>query len=339
MSATASRLQTALGDPRLIRAIVLFVSAGVLLYLGAMFWSGWQETASALSALGLPMLLAGACVASTTYLWRFARWELTLRRYGYAVPRWRHLAIYMSGLALTATPGKSGETFRSALLIQQGVKLPHSLAAFIVDRATDVLGMCLLGFCAAMAVGQQLAWAWMLGFAGLLLGSRAFAYALLHPRTGAWWDWLARSLRWLPVQGGQAMLESWATVWTLPRVTAFSAVAMVAYGTQALLFAAFCHFAGTGVTPELCVLIFVQATLFGAASMLPGGLGAMEAALVIQLVERGVGSGVAVSLAIAIRLVTLWLAMVIGALCLLSVSKGSQQAPAAATGQTPDRLA
>jgi uncharacterized protein (TIRG00374 family) len=72
-------------------------------------------------------------------------------------------------------------------------------------------------------------------------------------------------------------------------------------------------------------LIFVQATLFGAASMVPAGLGAMEAALVLQLTERGVGYGAAVSLAIAIRLVTLWLGMAIGALSLLPASNKSTE--------------
>jgi uncharacterized membrane protein YbhN (UPF0104 family) len=325
MTRAAARIQSVLVDPRTIRAVVLFVSVGVVLYLAAIFWSGWQDTTTALSSLGLETLLIGACLASTSYLWRFGRWEYSLRCFGYDVPRWRHLTIYLSGLALTATPGKSGETFRSALLLQRGVRVPHSLAAFIVDRASDVLGMCLLGFGAAWMVGQALAWAWMLAFAVLLLGSCLFAYLLLHPRAGATWGRLSRAWQRLPVKGGQLVLESWATVWKLPRVTAFSGVAMLAYGTQALVFAWFCHVAGTPVTAADCILIFVQATLFGAASMVPAGLGAMEAALVLQLTERGVGYGVAVSLAIAIRLVTLWLGMAIGALSLLPASNKSTE--------------
>lgn len=97
----------------------------------------------------------------------------------------------------------------------------------------------------------------------------------------------------------------------------FSAVAMLAYGSQALVFAWFCHVAGLGLPVMDGVLIFVQATLFGAASILTGGLGAMEAAPVFQLIERGAGEGVAVSLALAIRLVTLWLGMTIGGVALL----------------------
>ncbi|MGW8390364.1 lysylphosphatidylglycerol synthase transmembrane domain-containing protein [Pseudoduganella sp. HUAS MS19] len=321
MSGAVARIRSALGDPRIIRAVVLFVSAGVLLYLSAIFWFGWQDTATALASLGLNVLLLGAVLSSSSYLWRFGRWESALRCFGYRVPAWRHLAIYLSGLGLTATPGKTGETFRSALLLQQGVRIAHSLAAFIVDRASDVLGMCLLGFVAAGVLGHALAWAWLLAFAVLLSGSCVFAWFLRHPRAGAWWGWLGRAWQRLPVKGGQAILEHWASVWKLPRVTAYSTLATVAYGTQALVFAWFCDAAGTGVPVAACVLIFVQATLFGAASMSPGGLGAMEAALVIQLTEHSVDGSVAVSIAIAIRLVTLWLGMAIGAMCLLISSR------------------
>ncbi len=328
MNRSAASFHAVLLDPRLIRAVVLFVCAGVLLYLAAMCWFGWQETATALAALGPMTLLIGAGVASTSYLWRFARWEHALRCLGHAVPRRQHLAIYLSGLALTATPGKSGETFRSALLLQRGVRVAHSLAAFITDRASDVLGMILLGLAAAWTLGKPMAWAWLGAFSALLLGSSLFAHVLSRPRTGAASGAVGRALQWLPVQGGLAVLESWATVWRLPRVLAFAGAATLAYGSQALVFAWFCHAAGTSVSAADCVLIFVQATLFGAATMAPGGLGAMEAALVLQLTERGVGSGTALSLAIAIRLVSLWLGMAIGAISLLASINRKPNGPA-----------
>jgi uncharacterized protein (TIRG00374 family) len=68
------------------------------------------------------------------------------------------------------------------------------------------------------------------------------------------------------------------------------------------------------------VAMIVGQHLFGAASMIPGGLGAMEAALFFQLVERGVSEGIAMSLAITIRLVTLWFDMLIGVVSLLFLS-------------------
>ena len=317
MSKLATRLQFALLEQRTIRAIVWFVAIGVLLYLVSVFCFGWQEVVAAFTAIGIQTLVMGAFLSSSSYLWRFGRWEYSLRCLANTVPRLAHFGIYLSGLALTATPGKSGETFRSALLVQHGVKVTHSLAAFLADRGSDVLGMVLLGALASMAIGQDFVWVWLLSFAAILLGSCAFAYLLLHPLAVAGWDQLSRSITWLPIKGGQATLEAWAKVWKPQRVLVFAAVAMLAYGTQALVFFWFCHVLETGIPMTDCVLIFVQATLFGAASMIPGGLGATEAALVFQLVERGVSDGIAISLAISIRLVTLWFGMLIGVMSLL----------------------
>ena len=320
MSKFFVRLQLALLERRTIRAIVWFITIGVLLYLAAVFWFGWHETVAAFAALGLETFLIGGVLSFSSYLWRFGRWEYALRCLGYSVPRFTHFGIYLSGLALTATPGKAGDTFRSALLFQHGVRVTNSLAAFLADRGSDVLGMVLLGTLTAMIVGQDSAWVWLLSFAFILLGSRAFSYLLLLPVASVGWGRLGLYMAWLPIKGGQATLESWAKLWTLTRISAFSVVAMLSYGTQALVFSWFCHILGTGISVPDCVLIFVQATLFGAASMIPGGLGAMEAALFFQLVERGVSEASAMSLAISIRLVTLWFGMLIGVISLLILS-------------------
>lgn len=315
------RIQLALGNPRNLRAIGWFVGVAVFSYLATIFWFGWRETLSTLLALGSHTLLIGAVLASSAYLWRFGRWEFSLACLGYAVPRGRHLCIYLSGLALTATPGKAGETFRSALLLQQGVRVSHSLAAFLADRASDVLGMCLLGGLAVWLVGQAYSLIWALAYSLMFVGSCGFAYLLLHPVSTMWWNWLMQHLRWFPTKLSQDTLKSWAGIWRWQRVLVFSGVAMIAYGSQALLYAWFCNSAGTGIPVADCVLIFVLATLFGAATMSPGGLGTMEAALVFQMTGRGVDDGTAVSLAIAIRLVTLWLGMAIGGVSLLISNK------------------
>lgn len=191
------------------------------------------------------------------------------------------------------------------------------LPAFLVDRGSDVLGMILPGTLATMVVGQKFVWVWLLSFAFILLASIAFAYLLLRLDTGSRRGRLGNTMPWLPIKCGRQILEAWAKVWRLPRVSAFTVVGMLAYGTQAMVFSWFCNILGTGISVAECVLIFVQATLFGAASMIPGGLGAMEAALVFQLLEHGVSHGSAMSLVFSIRLVTLWFGMLLGGVALV----------------------
>jgi glycosyltransferase 2 family protein len=115
--------------------------------------------------------------------------------------------------------------------------------------------------------------------------------------------------------------SSWAELWSLGKVAAFTLIAMLAYGVQALVFSWFCRLTGIPVSVAETVLIFTQATLFGAASMVPGGLGVMEAALVVQLVAQGADQGVALSVAIATRLATFWLGFFIGFFALLLSTK------------------
>lgn len=326
MTRKRHHFKSVIENPRATSAIIWFVAFGAMFYLGAMIWFGWEGSISALKALGWHNIFLGALAASSAYLWRFGRWEYVLLCFGYKVPRVRHMAIYFAGMALTATPGKAGETFRSVLLMRNGVSVSRSLAAFLADRASDVLGMCVLATIASWIVNKSFASVWGALFLVLVLGSRVFSYLLLHPFTNTWWIKLSHWFKWLPVKGGQETLESWAKIWKLPRVMLFSGIGMIAYGTQAMVFAWFCKTVGVGLSVAECVVIFVQATLFGAASMVPGGLGAMEGALVFQLVERGVLESQAISLAIAIRLVTFWLAMVLGVASLVFVNKGRSKA-------------
>jgi uncharacterized protein (TIRG00374 family) len=158
------------------------------------------------------------------------------------------------------------------------------------------------------------------------------AYAVLHPAAGRGWDWLAAAklgrLRAKgATEGGRAVLETWATLWKPWRVLAFALIACVAYGTQALVFAWICARLDMPVGVANAVLIFVNAALFGAVSMVPGGLGTMEAALVLQLVGQGAEQAAAVSAAIAVRLVTLWIGIVLGLLALWVNSRRIHRRP------------
>ncbi len=101
-------------------------------------------------------------------------------------------------------------------------------------------------------------------------------------------------------------------------------LAVAAYGIQALVFAFYVQTIGGAVSAADCVRIFAVAMLLGAASMLPGGLGATEAALVYQLNQAGMVMSDAVAAAIALRLSTLWFAILLGVAALLTFAGRSR---------------
>ena len=77
------------------------------------------------------------------------------------------------------------------------------------------------------------------------------------------------------------------------------------------LAAAVAAFGGGVSFPEIGAAYLVAAAL-GSAAPTPGGLGAVEAALVTALTGYGMASGPAVSAALTFRLVTYWLPMLPG---------------------------
>jgi uncharacterized protein (TIRG00374 family) len=116
-------------------------------------------------------------------------------------------------------------------------------------------------------------------------------------------------------------------VWTFPRSLLFAAFAFLAYGIQALVLAMYVRTLSTAVEIGHCVYIFASSTLIGAASMIPAGLGAMEAAVVYQLTSTGISFPDAIAVAIAHRLSTLWFATGLGVAAMLSLAPLQNTAP------------
>lgn len=313
-------MNTPVGEPtqlpgrpmyRLLRWLILFVLLGAALSLGGMVWSGWDEVTRALDRLSWLLLAGAAFVASTAYVIRFVRWHVALRCLGHRVPPRINLAIYLSGLALTTSPGKLGETIRSLFLVPLGVPLSRSLGAFLADRLSDVLGVCLLGAVAGMFVRGSLNLVGVV-MVVVLVGSFALCHLVRHPPM---FDRaMAFAGRWGFAPGRVAVeaLGQWARLWTLRKAALFTVFAALAYGIQAAVFAVFCAALNLALQPAVALEIFVNATLLGAASMVPGGLGTMEASLVFQLMGQGAEKADAVAIAIATRCVTLWCGVLIG---------------------------
>jgi uncharacterized protein (TIRG00374 family) len=69
---------------------------------------------------------------------------------------------------------------------------------------------------------------------------------------------------------------------------------------------------GISIDATTVFAMYPLAMLVGAASMLPGGVGTTELTIVLLLGFYGVSTGVATLAAVAIRLATIWFAMLVG---------------------------
>jgi uncharacterized protein (TIRG00374 family) len=94
---------------------------------------------------------------------------------------------------------------------------------------------------------------------------------------------------------------------------------LIAWGLTSYGFLMLLDYLGLSVPFLAAFAIYPLAMLVGAASMLPGGLGSTEIAIVALLAIQGVNLSLAAITAIGIRLATIWFAILCGLISILTL--------------------
>jgi uncharacterized membrane protein YbhN (UPF0104 family) len=303
-------------------------------YLGLL---AWADARGGVFLQGVQLWsLAPALLAASLLSWliRYARWSWLFARTGVRCRAVPGLLAYLAGFAFTATPGKLGELVRIRYFAQQGVRPSTVVAAFVFERAMDLLAVLAL---ASLFIVRTDVWLFValfvLAFMACLLAA-AFHPALLGRaaarlrRYGA--VRLASSI--LLVRDGLVASRCWLT---LPDIAVALACGLAAWGLTSWSFLYLLRQL-TEVSPHLLLqslAVYPLAMLAGAASMVPGGLGSTEVAIVALLAAMGVPVATAAVAAVGIRLSTLWFAIVAGLLS--AVALELRHARGLAAGRLP----
>ncbi|MBV6815671.1 lysylphosphatidylglycerol synthase transmembrane domain-containing protein [Xanthomonas campestris] len=286
-------------------------------YIAALVWvDHGNGTFSRLSDVWHLMLLAIVPV-SLTYLFRYWRWQWLLRRKGHRVPMGRGLAGYLAGFALTATPGKAGELMRIRYFARMGIPAERTLGVFVFERASDLLVILSLSLLAASIFPTLGALAAIvMGFVCALFGAAAWP-ALLDNLKSVAARLPGRRLRRLAHFFLAAALELRSCL-DLPAFAQSMLAGFIAWGLTSAVFVSLCVGMGLQLDPMVALGIYPLAMLIGALSFVPGGVGSTELAIVLMLDRLGIATADAIAVAVAARLVTLWYAILVGAVSMLA---------------------
>ncbi|WP_022956765.1 lysylphosphatidylglycerol synthase transmembrane domain-containing protein [Perlucidibaca piscinae] len=294
---------------RLLWLSVALSAAGYLVFA---LWSGWREVGLAMQRIGATAIAVALALSLLNYLLRGERWREYLAQAGHLLS-WRlNTRIYWAGFALTTTPGKAGEMIRSLFLAPYGVRFHQSAAMFFSERLADLVAIvCLTA--AGLGRFHQGEWVYaalvLVLVAGLLLLRTTWPERILRRLAGAraagrWLAEVAASSRpyW------QGRLFWW--------VLLLSLTAWFAEGVGAWLIL---RQLSVPVDFEMALFIYGFAMLVGALSFMPGGLGGTEATMTGLLVLEGLPLPEAVAATVIIRLATLWFAVILGLLAVLTL--------------------
>jgi len=247
-------------------------------------------------------LAAALCVLN--YLLRGQRWRLWMAHYRRPLPLAAGLRLYLAGYTFTPTPGNVGEAARGLLLARQPLGPADSLAIFGAERLADLLALVLLALPGLWWLAQRpeaAAWQFQLITAAAVAGLVALGLLYRFRRT------LFARLPWL--QAAWRCLASRPWTWL--------GLTLAAWAAQGLATWLVCRELGLTIDPLLATGFYALAMVGGALSMLPAGLGGTEALLTGLLVLHGASLAAALAITVLVRLLTLWLAVAIGATALL----------------------
>lgn len=318
------------------RNLVFAMVLAVAVFAGLSLYGDVQALQRNLRAFDWTMMAWAIVLATGNYVLRFVRWQYYLRQIGIIVPPGESMLIFLSGFAMSVTPGKLGEVFKSLLLYEsRGAPIARTAPVVVAERLTDLMALVVLTALGALSFeqgvpitigGVALVGGVLAAFAWPPLGELAFALAGRLPVVRR----LVPKLR-----------EAHASLRVMIRpgpLLAATLLAVVAWGLEVLSLAVIVQgFGGVSLGWQETTFAYGASTIAGALAMMPGGLGVTEAGMTGLLQALG-GAGMTASIATAttmlVRLATLWWAVLVG-----FVALGLFRRWIRARGPGPDRPA
>lgn len=304
-----------------VRSISLAIVVTVVLCVGMATLADWESFVAVVSVL--PGALWGQVVGLSllSYLLRFARWHHFIGAMGHKVPILLNLKIYLAAFSLTLTPGKAGETIRSVYLHPYGVSYPHSIGAFLSERLLDLVAVGALASLAMSMFPEQRPW--------MLAAIASIVIVILLLRSRLITLIGGRAARSSVVGHATTLIVTVRFLLSGCRLAVAAPLSLTAWAAQGVSLYLIVHALGYELAADTVIAIYCLSILAGAASFIPGGLGATEAAIVLLLSAAGVGQTDAITASLVSRSLTLWLAAGVGVIATttIGITKGNSAKP------------
>lgn len=292
------------------KKILIALAAAGILYLGFSLYANIENLAAAFESFNwiiFPLLLL---LSMLNYISRFFKWDYYLKVVNVSLKKLDSFSIFMSGLIMSVTPGKVGELLK-AYLVKDITAVPVSKTAPIIlaERITDTVSLILITLAGAYVFnyGRTVVIIMGLLFFALLiiLGNKKIALPLLSQLEKI--NFLRKHL--------ESIHNAYESSYRLlrPRPLFYMILlSLVSWSFECLGYYIILVNLNIEVSFLWAAFGYGFATIIGAISMLPGGLGATEGSLTFLIIQKGYSKDLAVASTFLIRVVTLWFAVLVG---------------------------
>ena len=305
------------------RRFVLGVAFGILFTAAFVFFNDGQQVLHTLHGFEWGLVPLILLLSLSNYLLRFVKWHLYLRWVEAApIAKMTSLVIFFSGLSMAITPGKVGE-FLKPYLVRRANGTPLAVTAPIVvsERITDGVAMLVLASLGLLQVRNG--WIVLVVMAILFV-----AFAVLLQRQALVRSIMHRferiALIGKRIETLETLYESTWRMFRPGRLLFAVAISTLSWAGECVAF--FFVLKGLGFTADWHLLFVATsslaiATMIGAVTLLPGGLGAAELSvtglLILFMGSATIDHETAATATLLIRFATFWFGILLGLAALL----------------------
>ena len=264
----------------------------------------------------LPILLL---LSFGNYISRFFKWEYYLKIIEVKLHKLDSLSIFMSGLIMSVTPGKMGELLKSYLVKQvNGTSISKTAPIVFAERATDFLSLTILALAGAYFYdyGKNIIIIIaVIIISGLvIISNKNLFYKIILLLSKI--EFIAKHVLKI-----QTAYESSAKLLAFTPLFLMTMLSVISWGFECLGYYIILTNFNLKVDVMWAFFSYSFATIVGALSMMPGGLGVTEGSLTLMLVKKGLSENNAFAATFIVRAVTLWFAVLVGAISVLFYQK------------------
>lgn len=309
------------------KKIIFSIILGAAVFLGLSIYANFNELLEAFALynwLMFPLILA---LSFCNYIARFFKWEYYTKILNIKIERKMSFMIFLSSFVMSVTPGKIGEVFKSYLLKEyNGTPVSKSAPIVFAERITDFLSLVLLSMAGALMFGYGTTLIIGFGIFFVLLvfiiSSKKLSYAII--------GFLER-FKFIS-RISHKIHTAYDSIYQMVRFKELIVTILLSIFAWAFECFSF-YLIVNGFGPENIVhidlltatFVYGFATIAGAATMLPGGLGATDASITGLLVFLGITKSIAAASTMIIRAATLWFAVIVGIFAVMMYQKISHK--------------
>lgn len=301
------------------RNILAFIFIAILVFSGLIFIGDYKEIKMHLSDVKITTLIVLFALSLGNYIIRFIKWHFFLNILKIRVSFADSFLIFLSGLSMSLTPAKIGETIKSYFLDKiEKVNVKRSLPIIFGERLTDLFGLIILSLVGISSIFLNVNFliALLIVLLMVLFSIRNEKVFYFFVRQIARIKFFRKYLKDIDIFHGS--LKELLSIWPMSVSIVLS---ILSWGLEAYALYYLVTSLGVNIAPFTILFIYSFSSIVGALAFIPGGLGITEGSLLSLLVFAGLPVSIGSLVTIIIRVATLWFGVSLGLLSLLILSK------------------